>query len=242
MPRETNDARRARALEIARRLDGGYPDATTALRWSDPWELLVATILSAQCTDEKVNEVTERLFRKYRGPAAYARADLAAFERDIHSTGFFRAKAKSVTGAARMLMDSFGGKVPQTMEELTRLPGVARKTANVVLGTAFGAVEGIVVDTHVLRLADRLGLCPAGEKNAEKVERALMDLLPRDRWIRFAHALVWHGRRLCMARNPQCPACFLRDICPRRGVGAAEGKAKAARSGARKPARSRRRT
>jgi len=170
--------------------------------------------------------VTGRLFRKYRGPAAYAKANLAAFEKDIHSTGFFRSKTKSVTGAARVLLERFGGEVPRTMEELTQLPGVARKTANVVLGTAFGIAEGIVVDTHVHRVSDRLALCRSGEKNPEKVERALMDLLPRDRWIPFAHALVWHGRRVCMARNPQCETCFLSDLCPRRGVTASKAKAK----------------
>lgn len=228
MPRESAARRRERAREILRRLELDYPGATTALRWSTPWELLVATILSAQCTDERVNEVTSKLFKRYRRPEDYARADRAAFEREIHSTGFFRSKAKSVMGAAQALVERFGGEIPRTMEELTQLPGVARKTANVVLGTAFGIPSGVVVDTHVHRVSDRLALYdPAAKRSAGKVERALMDLLPQEAWIRFGHALIWHGRRVCGARHPLCDACLLRDVCPRRGV-------KAARPGARK--------
>lgn len=182
------------------------------LRSTTPWELLVATILSAQSTDKGVNKVTERLFKKYRTVRDYAEADPAKFEQDIHATGFFRNKTKSVLGAARMVLDEFGGEVPRTMEELTRLPGVARKTANIVLSNAFGVIEGIAVDTHVFRLAHRLGW--SGEKNPDKVERDLMELIDQSDWYAMNYLLIEHGRAVCSAQRPKCDACTLSDICP----------------------------
>jgi len=193
-----------------------YPDADVELRWETPLELLVATILSAQSTDERVNQVTEDLFAKYRTARDYAEADPAAFQEEIRSTGFFRQKGKNVQGAARKIVEDFGGEVPETMEALVILPGVARKTANLVLGTAFGKAEGVVVDTHVKRVAYRLGLTL--ETAPEKVERDLMDLLPRDEWIFAGHALILHGRRVCVARKPRCSQCGLAEHCPRNGV------------------------
>lgn len=193
-----------------------YPDADVELRWETPLELLVATILSAQSTDERVNRVTEDLFRRYRTAWDYAEADPAAFQEEIRSTGFFRQKGKNVQGAARKIVEDFGGEVPQTMDELVTLPGVARKTANLVLGTAFGKAEGVVVDTHVKRVAYRLGLTL--ETAPEKVERDLMDLLPREEWTFAGHALILHGRRVCVARKPRCSECGLATRCPRNGV------------------------
>jgi endonuclease III len=198
--------------ELIRRLSEKYPEATTALHFSNPLEILVATILSAQCTDEQVNKVTPKLFEKYREPRDYYRIPQEELEKDIHSTGFFRNKARAIQGATRTIVEKFGGIVPKTMEELLLLPGVARKTANCVLGNAYGITSGIVVDTHVLRLAGRLGL--SKEKNADKIEQDLMKLVPRDHWIIFAHLLIDHGRALCKARNPLCDQCFLNDICP----------------------------
>jgi endonuclease-3 len=189
-----------------------YPDATCALEFGSPFELLVATILSAQCTDERVNIVTRTLFRKYTSPSAYLDVDQEELERDIHSTGFFRNKARNIRGACRLIVDEFGGEVPKTMEELLRLPGVARKTANVVLGTAYGVSEGVVVDTHVGRVARRLGLTE--HEDPEKVERDLMAIVPRREWTAFAHRVVLHGRRVCQARSPKCAECFLNDLCP----------------------------
>ncbi|HSL83688.1 MAG TPA: endonuclease III [Thermoanaerobaculia bacterium] len=193
-----------------------YPDADVELRWETPLELLVATILSAQSTDERVNKVTEDVFAKFRTARDYTDADPAAFQEEIRSTGFFRQKGKNVQGAARKIVEDFGGEVPETMEELVTLPGVARKTANLVLGTAFGKAEGVVVDTHVKRVSYRLGLTL--ETAPEKVERDLMDLLPRDEWIFAGHALILHGRRVCVARKPRCSACGLAESCPRNGV------------------------
>jgi endonuclease-3 len=193
-----------------------FPEADVELRWETPLELLVATILSAQSTDERVNRVTEDLFRKYRTARDYAEADPEAFQEEIRSTGFFRQKGRNVQGAARKIVEDFGGEVPQTMEELVTLPGVARKTANLVLGTAFDKAEGVVVDTHVKRVAYRLGLTL--ETAPEKVERDLMDLLPRDEWTFAGHALILHGRRVCVARKPRCSACGLAEHCPRNGV------------------------
>jgi len=211
-PKLATEPATRRARTINARLKKQYPDATCALAFETPFELLVATILSAQCTDLRVNIVTRELFRKYRTPAAYLEVEQEELERDIHSTGFFRNKAKNIRGACRMIVDDFGGQVPKTMEELLRLPGVARKTANVVLGTAYGVSEGVVVDTHVGRLSRRLGLTE--HEDPEKVERDLMAALPRREWTDFAHRLVLHGRQVCDARVPKCDACVLNDICP----------------------------
>ena len=189
-----------------------YPDPQCALVHADPFQLLVATILSAQCTDERVNQVTPRLFAQWGSPQALADVPLPVLENEIRSTGFFRNKAKNIQGAARAIVTSFGGSVPRTMAELLTLPGVARKTANVVLGTAVGRSEGIVVDTHVARLAQRLGL--SEETDPVKIERDLVARIPQADWIWFAHALIWHGRKVCDARKPACGRCALRALCP----------------------------
>jgi endonuclease III len=223
---ESRLARRGRAGRIARRLEAAYPDATIALRFSTPLELLVATILAAQCTDERVNQVTERLFQTYRSAADYARADAATFEDEIRSTGFFRAKTRSVLGMARALLDRHGGEVPRTLEELTALPGVGRKTANVVLGNAFG-IPGIAVDTHVLRLSGRLGLTRGDDP--DRVEAELAEVIPRAGWTRFCHLLQAHGRRVCLARTPACPVCPVLRLCPWPGKAAARPAGAAAR-------------
>jgi endonuclease III len=207
---------RRRAAQLIKRLHQSYPDARCALTFSNPLQLLVATILSAQCTDVRVNMVTPALFKRYPSAAALAAAPLAQIERIIRSTGFFRAKARSIQGACRKLVDKHNGSVPRTMEELVELPGVGRKTANVVLGTAFGIASGVVVDTHVGRIARRLGL--TAEKDAVKVERDLMAQLPRRDWIDFSHELIHHGRRICAARRPKCDECPLETLCPRIGV------------------------
>jgi endonuclease-3 len=193
-----------------------YPDADVELDWRTPLDLLVATILSAQSTDERVNQVTADLFRKYRTAADYAAADPERFQEEIHSTGFFRQKTKSVLGAAQKIVDDFGGEVPRTMDELVTLPGVARKTANLVLGTAFGEASGVVVDTHVKRVAFRLGITL--ETSPEKVERDLMEALAREEWIFAGHALILYGRRVCVAKKPRCSECRLAEWCPRNGV------------------------
>lgn len=193
-----------------------YPDADVELDWQTPLDLLVATILSAQSTDERVNRVTTDLFRRYRTAEEYARADPELFREEIRSTGFFNQKTDWVLGAAKRIVESFGGEVPQAMAELVTLPGVARKTANLVLGTAFGKAEGVVVDTHVKRVAYRLGLTL--ESDPEKVEQELMALLPREEWIFAGHALILHGRRVCVARKPRCSQCGLAQWCPRNGV------------------------
>jgi endonuclease-3 len=203
---------KAWARTIVRRLRGEYPDSRCALTHGSPYELIVATILSAQCTDEMVNRVTPALFRRYPTPEALAKARLPAVEKLIKSTGFFRNKTKSIVGMARKVVADFGGQVPRTMEELLTLPGVARKTANVVLGVAFGLAEGVVVDTHVHRLSRRLGL--TREEDPKKIERDLMGLLPRSDWIDVGHLLIWHGRRVCTARKPLCERCVLNDRCP----------------------------
>jgi len=207
-----SDDKKKRTLEIIKRLKKAYPEAHCALNHSNPFELLIATILSAQCTDERVNIVTADLFRKYRGPADYLMVDQSELEKDIHSTGFFRNKAKNIQGACRRMIDDFGGKVPRTMEEILTLPGVARKTANVVLGNAFGIASGVVVDTHVARLSQRLGLTT--NENAEKIEKDLIELVPKRQWIMFPHWLIFHGRQICQARKPHCRECVLADICP----------------------------
>jgi endonuclease-3 len=200
------------AATIVRRLKKHYPDPKCALDHSSPFELLVATILSAQCTDERVNKVTATLFRKYRRPEDFLAVPAEELEQDIFQTGFYRNKARNIRGACAMIVEEYGGKVPDTMEELLRLPGVARKTANVVLGNAYGKAEGVVVDTHVGRLSRRLGLTE--QEDPVKVENDLMLLVPRAEWIDFAHRLILHGRAICIARAPKCPECFLLDVCP----------------------------
>ena len=192
-------------------LDEAYPDAVCALTHRSPWELLVATILSAQCTDVRVNLVTPSLFKAFPTPQAMAKASLPELEELIRTTGFFRNKAKSIQGAARVVVEEFGGKVPQTMEEILRLPGVARKTGNVVLGSWFNIAVGVVVDTHVMRLSRRLEL--TRETAPEKVERDLMKIIPQDRWIDFSHELIHHGRQVCVARKPRCMDCTLEKLC-----------------------------
>lgn len=201
-----------RVLEIIQRLKKAYPDARIALKYSSPMELLVATILSAQCTDERVNMVTGTLFQKYRTPADFAGADIREMEQAVRPTGFFRNKASNIIKAAKVIQERFNGRVPSNMEEILGLPGVARKTANVVLGNAYGVVEGIVVDTHVKRLAERLGL--SRNTAPEKIEQDLMSIVPRKDWFAFPYLLQQHGREVCVARKPRHEACVLRDICP----------------------------
>jgi len=203
---------RERAKEIVGRLKKEYPDVKIALRYSNPLELLVATVLSAQCTDARVNVVTENLFRKYRTAGDYAHANQKTFEQEIRSTGFYRNKAKSVIALGKILQEKYRGKVPSSMEELTKLPGVARKTANVVLGIAFSKPEGIAVDTHVRRLAQRFGL--TGNNNPDKIEQDLIKLIPRNDWTILTVLLMAHGRKVCTARNPSCNTCILRTTCP----------------------------
>ncbi len=220
--RESLEQKKARARRILRRLEGLYPDARTALHWQDPWQLLVATILSAQCTDERVNQVTPGLFRSFPTIRSMAEAPPGTLEEVIRPTGFYNNKARHIRGAARAILERHAGRVPDTMDELLALPGVARKTANCVLGSAFGRVEGIVVDTHVGRLARRLGL--TREKDPVKVERDLMRLFPRRSWIGLAHRLIDHGRAVCTARRPpDCEHCTLEDLCPRVGVEQSRG-------------------
>ena len=208
--------RLALALRILSALRRLYPRARCELDYGSPLELLVATILSAQCTDKRVNIVTKELFHKYRTAQDYADSRLAELESIIRSTGFFRSKAKSIKETAAVLIAEFGGQVPRTMEELLRLRGVARKTANVVLGNAFGKAEGVVVDTHMKRLAYRMGL--TRQEDPVKVEKDLMACVPREDWIYFSHAMIWHGRRVCKAIKPDCGNCLLDDFCPKRGV------------------------
>jgi len=210
--RETKAQRQARTLQIIKLLKRAHPDAHCALNHSNAFELLIATILSAQCTDERVNIVTADLFRKYRKPADYLKVPATELQQDIHTTGFFRNKTKSIQGACKMLMEEFGGQVPQTMDELLKLPGVARKTGNVVLGVAFGIAAGIVVDTHVSRLSQRLRLTK--QKDPGKIEQELMELMPRKDWIIFSHLLIFHGRRVCKARRPLCEECVVEKLCP----------------------------
>jgi endonuclease-3 len=205
----TNDVKRVQ--QILRSLDKHYPRVECALKHDNALELLVATILSAQCTDERVNLVTRDLFRKYRNPRDYVEVDSRVLEEDIRSTGFFRNKTKSIQGACRLMLEQYHGEVPDRMEDLIKLPGVARKTGNVVLGVAFGRAEGIVVDTHVLRISRRLGLSDAG--TPEKVERELMERIPKRRWTKFAFQVIQHGRNICKARKPLCPVCPLEKIC-----------------------------
>lgn len=208
--------RKKRTAEIIKRLKKAYPDAHCALNHTNAFELLIATILSAQCTDARVNIVTANLFRKYRGPADYLNVSQQELEQDIHSTGFFRNKAKNIQAACRRLIDEFNGEVPQTMDELLTLGGVARKTANVVLGNAFGIASGVVVDTHISRLSQRLGL--TYNKTPEKIENDLADLVPKRHWVMFPHWMIFHGRQICDARKPKCGQCVLADICPSRDL------------------------
>jgi len=203
--------RRARFEQIYKILDRTYPGATCALIHSSPWELLVATILSAQCTDKRVNEVTPGLFRKYPTPEDFAAVRPEVLANDIRSTGFFNNKAKSIVGAARKVVDEFGGSVPRTIEELLTVPGAARKTANVVLGTAYGIASGVVVDTHVQRISQRLDFTK--ESDPGKIERDLMRIVPQDRWIVFSHEIILHGRAICIARKPRCVECPLEKLC-----------------------------
>ncbi len=198
--------------EVTSHLKEAYPDARTELVWEDPLQLLVATMLSAQSTDVRVNEVTEGLFSKYRTAGDYAEADLAQLEEEIRSVGFFRNKARSIKSMARALVEEHEGEVPRTMEELVALPGVGRKTANVVLGNAFGVDEGVVVDTHVRRLSNRLGF--SRENDPEKIERDLLDVVPEGERTLFSHLLIFHGRRVCKSRKPDCPNCVLNHVCP----------------------------
>jgi endonuclease-3 len=203
-------AERARALCVA--LPRIYPDAHCELNFSNPLELLIATILSAQCTDVQVNKVTPTVFKKYRSARAYAEADPAEFENDLRAIGLYRAKAKNIRACCRLLVDEHGGKVPETMDALVQLPGVGRKTANVVLGNAFGQNVGVVVDTHVARLSARLGL--TRQTDPKKIEPVLMKLVPQKDWTLFSHWLIFHGRRRCKAINPDCPNCEIKDLCP----------------------------
>ena len=208
----------SRLKTLLARLAAQYPDAGCSLAHADPFQLLIATILSAQCTDDRVNKVTPALFKKYPSPKAFAGASLADVEKLIHSTGFYKNKALSIVESSKALVERFGGKVPDIMEDLLTLRGVARKTANVVLGSAYGISDGVVVDTHVKRLAFRMGFT----KNTapEKVELDLMAVVPRDRWIWLSHALIEHGRSFCVARKPDCVSCPLKTACPKKGVAA----------------------
>lgn len=208
---KTPAARKERIRVILEKLSEMYPNATCALHHRNPWELLVATILSAQCTDKRVNEVTPGLFAKYPSPADFAAARQEVLANDIRSTGFFNNKSKSLIGAAKKIVNEFSGKVPRTLEELITVPGAARKTANVVLGTAYGVASGVVVDTHVQRVAHRLDLTK--HREPIKIEQDLMKVIPRDRWILFSHQIIHHGRALCIARKPKCADCKLNPVC-----------------------------
>jgi len=201
----------ARVRAILKKLDQAYPAVTCALHHDNAFQLLISTILSAQCTDGRVNQVTATLFPKYPDPKAFAYANPSELEQDIRPTGFFRNKTKSIMGASKKIFEEFHGEVPKTMEELLTLPGVARKTANVVLGCAFGIASGVVVDTHVQRLAGRLDL--SKNTDPKKIEQDLMQIIPREKWILFSHQLIWHGRRVCQARKPKCIECNLEQLC-----------------------------
>lgn len=200
-----------RVAAILAKLDEAYPAATCELKHDNAFQLLISTILSAQCTDVRVNEVTKTLFPKYPTPEAFAYANPSELEQDIRPTGFFRNKTKSIMGASKAIVEKFGGQVPRTMEEMLTLPGAARKTANVVLGTAFGIASGIVVDTHVIRISNRLDL--TRNEDPKKIEQDLMQVIPKEKWILFSHQIIWHGRRVCFARKPNCAECNLEKIC-----------------------------
>jgi endonuclease-3 len=203
------EPKRVRAILAG--LDAAYPNATCELNYQSAFQLLIATILSAQCTDVRVNQVTAELFKKYKKPEDFAYASPAELEKEIRPTGFFRNKTKSIMGASRALVEKFGGEVPRTMEEILTLPGVARKTGNVVLGTAYEIASGVVVDTHVMRLSQRLDL--TRNDDPKKIEQDLIKVIPQDRWIKFSHQIIWHGRRVCFARRPNCAACNLESLC-----------------------------
>jgi endonuclease-3 len=200
-----------RVRAILQKLDEAHPDVACALEHKNPFQLLISTILSAQCTDVRVNQVTKTLYVKYPTPRDFAYADPKELEQDIRPTGFFRNKTKSIMGASKKIVEEFAGEVPRTMEQLLTLPGVARKTANVVLGTAFGIAAGIVVDTHVMRLSERLDL--SRQTDPRKIEQDLMQVIPREKWILFSHQLIWHGRKVCQARKPRCGECNLERLC-----------------------------
>ena len=212
MIRLTDKCREERALEIYEKLSKLYPKVKVGLTFKNPLEILVATILSAQCTDAKVNEITITLFKKYLTPKDYAYGNLQELEKEIRSTGFYHNKARHIQGACRIIVEEFGGKVPHTMDELLRLPGVARKTANIVLSSAYGIVEGIAVDTHVRRLSQRLGL--TDKNDPDKIEKDLMSIFPKDRWYPINYLMIQFGREICVARNPYCEKCPLNKICP----------------------------
>jgi len=203
---------KTKVLKIIELLEKEHPDAKTALNYTNPLELLVATILSAQCTDKRVNIVTKTLFKKYRKAEDYANADLAELEEDIRPTGFYRNKARNVKKCCQILVERFNSKVPKTMDDMLELPGVARKTANIVLSNAYGVIEGVAVDTHVRRVAQRLGL--SEHKDPNKIERDLMEIVPKTEWMRVTDLLIFHGRRICMARKPKCGVCVLNKLCP----------------------------
>jgi endonuclease III len=214
--KETLSQKQTRTRQLIERLKAAHPDARCSLNYADPLELLVATVLSAQCTDARVNRVTEELFKKYRTPSDYAGAPPGGLEEDIKSTGFYRNKAKALRACCAELVAQYGGEVPSNMAALVQLPGVGRKTANVILGNAFEMAEGIVVDTHVRRLAGRLGLTK--HTDPDKIEQDLLPLVPREDWIIIGHLLILHGRRICSARAPKCPVCPINDLCPSANV------------------------
>jgi len=208
-PAKGTDPKRVRA--ILEKLDEAYPVATCELRHETPFQLLISTILSAQCTDVRVNQVAETLYKKYPTPEAFAYANPAELEQDVRPTGFFRNKTKSIMGASKAILERFGGQVPRTMEEMLTLPGAARKTANVVLGTAYGIASGIVVDTHVIRISNRLDL--TRNEDPKKIEQDLMQIIRKEKWIPFSHQIIWHGRRVCQARKPKCAECNMEKLC-----------------------------
>ena len=214
----TADLKR-QASRVLRRLRADYPDAACALHFESPLQLLIATILSAQCTDQRVNMVTPGLFKKYPTAAHLARVRLPTLEKAVQSTGFFRNKAKNIKACCQMLVERYDGEVPKDLEALVELPGVGRKTANVVLGTAFGLASGVVVDTHVGRISKRLGLTLADSKDAIRIERDLMTILPKRQWVDYSHRMIHHGRAVCVARKPKCEACSMFIFCPKEGVG-----------------------
>jgi len=237
MGRETDQEKTTRVRKLLGALRKTYPDVRCALAYRNPLELLMATILSAQCTDERVNRVTPGLFKKYRSAEDYARADIAVLEDEIRSLGFFRNKARSIRGCCQAIVERYGGRVPATMAELTTLPGVGRKTANVVLGDAFGVQEGIAVDTHVTRLAGRLGL--SRHREPERIEQDLMRLAPREEWAMTSHWLIWHGRKRCSALKPDCAGCEVAALCPSAGRVKRIGKPAGPRPAARRARRGR---
>ncbi len=212
IPVDVKHDKKTRVLKIINFLEDEHPDAKIALNYTNPLELLVATILSAQCTDQRVNIVTKDIFKKYRKPEDYANADLKELEEDIRSTGFYRNKAKNIKKCCQTLVEKFDSKVPKTMEEMLKLAGVARKTANIVLSNVYDVIEGIAVDTHVRRLAKRLGL--SEHENPNKIEADLMDIVPKTHWKKITDLLIFHGRRICVARKPKCRTCVLNKLCP----------------------------